>query len=388
MIYYSTDTWWTQIVRFRGTVWKEVWWKVVGIFFYTLAAYRYCEFEDGDLGHMSHNILGSTLSFLLVFRANNAYKRYWQGRTWLTTFFNDLRDMCQMAIIFIPGGNRNNNWRWLSSGDDGSRKRLTEADLRSLADDDDQLASEERTHVIRLCLILANALKMHTRILDEGLNHGSISKETRWLADWDRYRIRLLTNADEFAFLDSYVTDLCVPKDGWKDLPMDHLEGVEEIFAQEAPPADWPETYTLSTVPSMRLPVAVVYRLNEVAVRNMNDAKLQDKPYGITERFVPMFGKVNMKLLLSFDLINQCVCTPLPSRISTCARRCCSGIFLCSRSLSKSTWASLRTSWSLRASRLRSLVSTRLRRNWRILSEMTRMIWMSWRKYPLLKQKP
>jgi len=312
MIYYSTETWREQIFRFKGTVWVMVWWKVLGITLYTLLAYEVCRLRGENLGAVKNNILGSTLSFLLVFRANNAYSRYWQGRTLLTTFFCDLREIISLSMIFLPGGKRSLLCRWQRGQVAQTHEMLKEEELDSQRDLFDFVASEERTDVLRWSLILAVSLQMHTRILDEGLNHGVMSAETKWLVDWDRFRIRNLTTAEEFRELDTYVRALIVPQHLWDEPKLDRLNDILETYqdAEEIEVDD--EEFEVNTVPAMRLPVVVIYKITEVLVRNMNDAKLQNKKYGITERFVPFLTAMCMKLMNSYSMVNQAVSTPLP----------------------------------------------------------------------------
>lgn len=112
MILYGTQSWVELVFRFHGTVWRQIWWKVVLITFYTCLSYVFCTYTQMDLGHMKGNVLGSTVSFLLVFRANNAYGRYWQGRTLLTHYFSLLREIIAFGCTFLVGGARCKKWLW------------------------------------------------------------------------------------------------------------------------------------------------------------------------------------------------------------------------------------------------------------------------------------
>lgn len=275
---------------------------------YTALAYYYCSKSGEDLGDSRKNTLGATLSFLLVFRANNAYARYMQGRTFMTNFFCDLREMVSLGIIHLPGGVHGHAWRWRVHF-----KSQADKDIIQDAKPDimDKIVSEERTHVIRWTLALAICFHMHARLLDEGFNHGNMSRETKWLVDWDRYRLRHLMTSEEFGKLDQITRQLSMDTpDIWENMPFDVLEG-DDLF-QNGPESTPNKRYRMTSVPLTRPCVVVIYRLNEILYNNMNDFRLQNRQYGVSERFVPSFGKVGMRLLESFQLVTQCVSTPLP----------------------------------------------------------------------------
>jgi len=309
MIYYSTDNWRTQIFRFSGTVWSRgVWWKVILITGYTAMAYHYCAERGADLGDSRKNTLGATLSFLLVFRANNAYKRYMQGRTFMTQFFCDLRELVSLGIIHMPGGDHFHRWRWRQHFRSQSDTDIVKD---SKPDQCDKIVSEERTHVIRWALVLAICFQMHARLLDEGFNHGFLERDKKWLVDWDRYRMRHLLTSEEFAQLDKHTRQLSEPDDIWADLPLEFLDECDGLF-EGGPPRTGVFRNFLTTMPFTRPCVLVIYKLNEILFGNMNDFRLQNRRYGVSERFVPSFGKVGMRLLTSFQFVTQCVSTPLP----------------------------------------------------------------------------
>jgi len=182
-----------------------------------------------------------------------------------------------------------------------------------MTDIEDTIVSEERTHIIRLALVLAIAFKMHTRILDEGLTGGSMSAETKFCVDWDRFRIRGLLNANEFRDIDRFLKATST-EDIWDEVSLDDDLAEAEAFFEErsSPPREWPSEFEINMTPVMRIPLVVMYRLQEIIWRNMNDQKLNDKKYGIKERFMPVFGTKSMDLLRAFTLIVQIVTTPVP----------------------------------------------------------------------------
>lgn len=165
--------------------------------------------------------------------------------------------------------------------------------------------------MIRWALVLAICFQMHARLLDEGFNHGYVQREKKWLVDWDRYRMRHLLTGDEFAKLDQHTRQLSEPDDIWQDLPFTDLDEGKGLF-EGLPPNVGAAWNKITTVPMTRPCVTVIYQLNEILYGTMNDFRLQNRRWGVSERFVPSFGKVGMALLRSFQLVTQCVSTPLP----------------------------------------------------------------------------
>jgi len=176
----------------------------------------------------------------------------------------------------------------------------------------DKAISEARTDLIRWCLVFVIALKMHTLLLDEGLTRGVISRHAKWLVDWDRYRIRLLTTAEEFKTIDTYIRQLAIPQELWDTPSLDvDLIKVEHYWDQK-PPEDGPATIEINTTPSMRLPMAALYKINEVLTQHINDMRVQSRAYGMPERIGAVFIGLTHQIMHSYTLICQAVATPLP----------------------------------------------------------------------------
>ncbi|CAE7276476.1 unnamed protein product [Symbiodinium pilosum] len=271
---------------------------------YTCAAYWLCIKEGHNLGRTRKNILGSTISFLLIFRANNGYKRYMKGRAACIRFFSTLREIICTYLVFLAGGVRNRRLRWRRVGP--GAHPVTKEDVEM--DTDDKIASEERMQAIRWCLVMAIAFQMHSRLLDQGLNKGGLTAETKRRVDWDRYRIRGLLNESEFRSLEAVVRAVAAPN-SWDPL-YPNLPEVQELFGEAL--QDSAEDVEISRVPYVRLCTYLVYKLNEVGFRNMNDPRMQDKRWGMGERFVPLVTAETISLSYSYSEVNQIISTPLP----------------------------------------------------------------------------
>lgn len=305
MIYYETGEWIGLIFRYRGTIWQRVWWRWMLISLYILGAYLMCKNAESDLGKTKSNILGSTLSFLLVFRANAGYQRFWEGRTRLTRLFCDLRELVALALVCLPGGHGYQKLRW--------RRRFGFSPHVDVTfDHQDNVICQERVNVIRWSLVLAISVQLHTRILEDGLTHSSMDRETKWTIDWDRYRIRHLTNEEEFKNLDNYVRNLVVPRGAWPTPDLDASLTPGHGLWDGPCPDEGPENYDVSPVPAMRMPVVALMQLNQVLNRCISDPKNASSTGGMPERFASVFIGFSTKILQAYTDISQVIATPLP----------------------------------------------------------------------------
>ena len=93
---------------YRGTVLKLIWPQVLFSLFLNLLASLYCTLRDQqeldlpiDIVDM-HKLTGSIVGFLLVFRTNLAYDRYYEGRKLSGQILNATREMTSQAYVFLP----------------------------------------------------------------------------------------------------------------------------------------------------------------------------------------------------------------------------------------------------------------------------------------------
>lgn len=176
MIFYRGD----PTFRCRGTIWPNIWRSFVLIMGYTTLAYAYCVSVNANFAKFKANTLGSMLSLLLVFRANQSYARYWQGRTLVTAFFSNLRDILAAALLLMPGGERGYRWRWGNArigSMTGERTRKTADALDQFTDTFDRITSEERVDIIRWGIVLAVSFQLQARIagcFDKGKLPGEV----------------------------------------------------------------------------------------------------------------------------------------------------------------------------------------------------------------------
>ncbi|OLQ01432.1 hypothetical protein AK812_SmicGene15826 [Symbiodinium microadriaticum] len=189
MILYDNRSWLGLIFRFRGTVLTTTWRPILAVFGASLLVWLLEVEFPVKFGATGNTIFGPTMCYLLVFRANNASRRYWLGRGYLTRMFIALREFIMLMCVGALGGEANMAWRM---------ERAGEQRRREVEDIHDARVSMARINIIRLALAFTVSVKLHTRIAYDGFIRGQISGEQKQLIDWDRLRIRGLVSRQEF----------------------------------------------------------------------------------------------------------------------------------------------------------------------------------------------
>lgn len=83
MIIYEDLTWVQVGFAWAGTIWPHIFSSLATWALVASGCYALFDYMDIELTPCDQTFLGSTMSFLLIFRANQSYKRYWLGRTLL-----------------------------------------------------------------------------------------------------------------------------------------------------------------------------------------------------------------------------------------------------------------------------------------------------------------
>jgi len=88
----------------RGSVYGEIW--VWSLFYALIGAFVYVinEFvEEIKVSKDAHTLFIIPVAFLLAFRSNTAYARFWEGRGHFGTFNFGIRECCRRAHTYIRG---------------------------------------------------------------------------------------------------------------------------------------------------------------------------------------------------------------------------------------------------------------------------------------------
>lgn len=292
MIYYDERSWRQLVLRFRGTAWESTWHLVLMTFLLSLFVYLGDLKYDCQIAAEGHTIYASTMSYLLVFRANNASERYWLGRCYLTSLFLGLREFVMGMCITCRGGQSSQAWL---------TKRASKYTRCKIEDAYDIRASMARVNAIRLVLAFVVSLKLHTRICYNGLLTGRLTSEEKWYVDWYRLRLRCLVTRQEFEELNDLI-----PIIGEEHVTRGAAYMTPQFLEEALEPPEFDQEYLVDTTPDMRQPLAILFKMWIEITKHMNE------PWGFKERFAKEFLGTCHQCSVLFESITMVITTPIP----------------------------------------------------------------------------
>mmetsp|Transcript_125975 Transcript_125975/g.352740 ORF Transcript_125975/g.352740 Transcript_125975/m.352740 type:complete len:470 (-) Transcript_125975:61-1470(-) len=300
MINYDGSSWLDVLLRWRGTVLAATWRKIALVSLYVSASYVLqvlLECNFGSAWDKSY-IVGSSLSFLLVFRANSSYLRYQDGRRICADFFGCLRNLAMLCCALFRGGHGQYVWNRRLNADGFSEERR--AGLDDIAD---FRTSEARADIVRWSLALAVAFRI-TMSLGIARSTGEVGEVTKWKLNFARMRLRALLSREEFLEVDRA---LRVEDTGTeRRLLWGSGKSEPQVFHQCGPLSTPGGRYLVSMEPGVR---QVLVMLNFIGMSMRLHA---NEPYGYKERFLPSFNAIVTQLNTLHDRLCQAMTSPLP----------------------------------------------------------------------------
>lgn len=301
MITYAGNSWCDTLLRWRGTTFKACLPKVSLFAVYLSCAYALQVLLSCNFGaaYDRSYVAGKTLSFLLIFRMNSSYKRFWEGRQCCAGFFSNLRNLGTYFITLFKGGHGQYIWNRRHGEDGFSMERKA-----VLNDPDDAMTSVARTDVVRWSLALAVAFKIHARLLGDCYLNGWIDEDVKWRLNFDRMRLRTLMSKAEFDFVDSGLK----VEDSSEESQLLWNSGLGEpqVFHQQGAPMHPGSRYQMSFEPTQRQFLVILNFLVQTFRLYTNE------PYAFKERFLPEFIKIMNLVGSQHDHIHQIMKFPLP----------------------------------------------------------------------------
>lgn len=316
MILYDNSDGFRLIFVLGGSVWPNIKGRIFLVSFYAVFSYFVSNYYEFKFGSEGRTILLGTMSFLLIFRANASYSRYWQGRCDSSEYFSCLRQFMTLAMGYIGGGTQPD--ALIRPEKHRQQKPGTPLAIQDL---DDARAHQLRVDVVRFCIAAGVALKVHTRIARYGYCFGSISARHKWLLDWERFRLRQLLSCEEFRLVDAclgvYSEEEEAAKKDRDGSWIDPITMFTQQFQERQgcpntdPPAHWPPEFEVRVMADIRPASVVMYFLRDLILRNMNDV-FNTQPWGIRDRFVATLEGLLLKSQSYFQKVDQIITTPLP----------------------------------------------------------------------------
>lgn len=208
MIVYDHNTWLGSLTRIRGTVISSILGPVICVALWAcivllIATGPYpgiCELSADVTA--THKMLGTFVSFFLIFRTNQAYIRYWQCNETLKLIQIGTRELHSQFLIYMKGGH-------VAKGKDEAAYQKME-----------RTALQAKVDATRYIMSYCVAFKLHSRIAYDGYNEGEIDLEKKAQVDFDRARLRGLLTAEEFAIVDNILLISDEPLRGGQGYPV------------------------------------------------------------------------------------------------------------------------------------------------------------------------
>lgn len=118
MISHDPKAWFTPPYHFhRSDTLRRLFPWIIAVFAYSFAiAWLEMEYwklsENNQLKNITvmHTLLGFVISFLLVFRTNTAYERWWEGRKLWGSLVNNSRNLAMKIAAYVPPESRHRTY--------------------------------------------------------------------------------------------------------------------------------------------------------------------------------------------------------------------------------------------------------------------------------------
>lgn len=102
MIEYDPHSWREHFFDIKGSVVRQIFWRVLFFFAWSVAVYVIHRFVyPVHVPSTVHTLIGVALGLLLVFRTNASYERFWEGRRMWGGIVNETRNLARAATAFL-----------------------------------------------------------------------------------------------------------------------------------------------------------------------------------------------------------------------------------------------------------------------------------------------
>jgi ion channel-forming bestrophin family protein len=191
MIEYDPHDWRSHLLDIRGSMVREILWRVLACVLWAAAVTIFYELAIAQaddplrIWTMSiHTALGTALGLLLVVRTNSSYDRFWEGRRMWGNIINESRNLARFshAMLAAPPQLRERTVQWLVAFVYSALHRLRGE--KGLGPDAAQLPAEETRQVLSSDHVPLAAARQITSMLVEARDQGLLSDIL--LAEGDR----------------------------------------------------------------------------------------------------------------------------------------------------------------------------------------------------------
>lgn len=290
VVLYNTRTWLGSVYHVEGTILEHILWPVAVMSGWTVVAY-FIQLSFGITSTTlspavtkSFLLLGKFTCFFLIFRTNQAYRRFWLASDALRMIQISARELHQTYICYLKGG---------MFAKDPEERTIWEAN-----------SCRAKTDVTRYIIAFCLLLKIHSRVAYEGYMRGICDIDMMETAKMNLARVRGLLTEDEFVIVEE-----------WMNLK-ESLKALEEE-RHRIEQRGW----TAMGVPTCvggRAVYLVVYFL----VCLNRDCAIFAKEWGWLERVLNLADARVKFMLYGFEAMESNVSTPMPLPFNHIGKTC------------------------------------------------------------------
>eukprot|EP00931_Biecheleriopsis_adriatica_P115961 TRINITY_DN91696_c0_g1_i1.p1 TRINITY_DN91696_c0_g1~~TRINITY_DN91696_c0_g1_i1.p1 ORF type:complete len:630 (-),score=120.91 TRINITY_DN91696_c0_g1_i1:148-2037(-) len=307
--------WFTQIFVLRGGVISLIWRGGLAYLVYISSVYAIFVHFDLDIvvvdESSSVKFLSGFVSFLLIWRLNQCYQRYEQGKDQSATMFVGLEQVIGIVCSYMRGGNLD-RFEHIIDYPEGvvdflHKRGSPELDLQKLPRGDveeicahwDAIATATTVNVIRLCLAFAVAFKFHCSMVARP--DGEFTEEELPQVIFELVRLKGLLLPEEHILLDACGIKLQADIDGTIVGQVMARQASKQVKCQDDNEEEESQPKTACPLPMLLMQL-------------LRDALHQaiDPRWGTLERVLTI-GETRLSLIAnSFEELERLITIPLP----------------------------------------------------------------------------
>ena len=104
MIDYDPHKWWSHFFDLKGSMVREIAARVATCTAWSAVVVAIDQYVvDVSISPIAHQLVGTAVGLLLVFRTNASYDRFWEGRRMWGNIINESRNLGRSAAVYLQG---------------------------------------------------------------------------------------------------------------------------------------------------------------------------------------------------------------------------------------------------------------------------------------------
>lgn len=280
VVIYNNRTWLGAVYHVEGTILEHIVMPTCVMCVWTVIAYiiqlsvgMTSKTLSSELTH-SYLLFGKFVCFFLVFRTNQAYRRFWLASDTLKVIQVSCRELHQTYVCYMKGGME------AKSPDEKISWEIK--------------SCRAKTDITRYLICFCVLLKIHARVAYQGYMFGDFDEELLTIVRQNMARVRGLLTQDEFRIAEEWMNI----KNAKQIIEHERRRSIQLGFTPMATP----------TMVGGRACYLIIYFI----ICLNRDCSLMCKEWGWLERVLNLADVRTKNLLYGFEAMESNVATPMP----------------------------------------------------------------------------